>query len=199
MDLLQPDSIRRAFAAAHEQSGGFDALINNAGAAVFGITETVPLELAREQFQLLVEGPMELIRLALPHMLRNKTGTIINITSLAAVFPIPYMAAYSAAKVALSAYTRCLRLELPLRVVEIQPGDINTGFHNATQRLNAPLTDAVELEPDQVLEGNKGKFQEVVICGFDQNGEIAICSSHGSREALWILERAKTHLMLGTE
>jgi short-subunit dehydrogenase len=143
MDLLQPDSIRRAFADAHEQSGGFDALINNAGAAVFGTTEAVPLELAREQFQLLVEGPMELIRLALPYMLRNKTGTIINITSLAAAFPVPYMAAYNAAKAALSSYTRCLRLELPLRIVEIQPGDINTGFHNSTKRLNAPHTDGV--------------------------------------------------------
>ncbi len=143
MDLLQSDSIRRVFAAAREQSGGFDALINNAGAAVFGPTDTVPLEMVREQFQLLVEAPMELIRLALPDMLRNKTGTIINVTSLAGVFPVPYMAAYSAAKAALSSYTRCLRLELPLCVVEIQPGDINTGFHNATQRVNAPHTDGV--------------------------------------------------------
>ncbi|MEI8315716.1 MAG: SDR family NAD(P)-dependent oxidoreductase [Verrucomicrobiota bacterium] len=143
MDLLQPDSIRRAFATAREQSGGFDVLINNAGAAVFGPTNSVPLELAREQFQLLVEGPMELIRLALPDLLRHKTGTIINITSLAAVFPVPYMAAYNAAKAALSSYTRCLRLELPLRIVEIQPGDINTGFHNSTKRLNAPHTNGV--------------------------------------------------------
>ncbi len=143
MDLLQPDSIRGAFAAAREQSGGFDTLINNAGTAVFGPIEAVSAEWGREQTQLLVEGPLELIRLALPDMLRNKTGTILNITSLAAVLPVPYMAAYSAAKAALSSYTRSLRLELPLRIVEIQPADIKTDFHHATKRLPAPQSDGV--------------------------------------------------------
>jgi short-subunit dehydrogenase len=158
MDLQSPDNIRRAFATAREQSGGFTALINNAGAGAFGPAETMTAEIVRDQFQLLADAPMELIRLALPDMLRNKpsqtrrrgrgrhTGIIINITSLAAVFPIPFMSAYNAAKAALSSHTRCLRLELadtPVRVVEIQPGDINTGFHDATKRFADPRTDGV--------------------------------------------------------
>lgn len=65
--------------------------------------------------------------------------------------------------------------------------------------LDVPIADGIDLDPDHVLEANKGKFQQVVVVGFYQDGKIAVCSSHGSREALWMLERAKLHLMLETE
>jgi len=140
MDLADDVSIRESFAQAQREAGGFDVLINNAGSAVFGPTASVPVEMMREQFQLLLHGPMELARLALPAMCQRGCGLIINITSLAGAFPIPYMAAYSAAKGALSACSRCLRLELagtPVRVVDVQPADINTAFHKATRRVVA--------------------------------------------------------------
>jgi NAD(P)-dependent dehydrogenase (short-subunit alcohol dehydrogenase family) len=138
LDLLQPSTLRPAFEKALAEAGHFDALINNAGAGVFGPLDQMPVELVREQFQLMVLAPLELIQLALPPLRRQGHGTIINITSMAAEFPIPYMAGYNAAKAALSAITSSLRLELtgtPIRVVELQPGDINTGFHDSTKRV----------------------------------------------------------------
>jgi NAD(P)-dependent dehydrogenase (short-subunit alcohol dehydrogenase family) len=138
MDLARLDSLREGFGAALQQAGSFDVLINNAGAGVFGPLEAMPTEMVREQFQLLVDAPLELIRLALPHMRSRGRGTIINVTSLAAQFPIPFMAPYSAAKSALSLLTETLRVELwdtPIRVVEIRPGDIRTPFHEQTKRL----------------------------------------------------------------
>jgi short-subunit dehydrogenase len=138
VDLTQTDSIRQGFAAALKEAGAFDVLINNAGASAFGPIEAMPVEMVREQFQLLMDAPLELIRLALPAMRQRGRGTIINVTSLAAQFPIPFMAPYSAAKSALSALTAGLRVELcntPIRVVEIRPGDINTPFHDRTERL----------------------------------------------------------------
>ena len=51
MDLTQMDSIRRGFAAASQEAGAFDVLINNAGAGVFGAIDAVPAEMVREQFQ----------------------------------------------------------------------------------------------------------------------------------------------------
>ncbi len=140
MDLGQPDSIRQGFEEALREAGGFDVLINNAGAGVFGPLTALPAELVREQFAVLVDGPLELVRLALPSMRERGRGTIINITSLAAQFPIPFMAPYSAAKAALGSFTQSLRLELahtPIRVVEIRPGDIRTQFHEATKRIAA--------------------------------------------------------------
>lgn len=64
--------------------------------------------------------------------------------------------------------------------------------------LNLPVGDDVALDPDAVLEGNKGHFQRLAIIGYDQDGEITICATHSSRETLWMLERAKIHLMIGT-
>jgi short-subunit dehydrogenase len=116
----------------------FDVLISNAGAGVFGPLETLPAALVREQLQILFEAPLELIRQVLPGMRARGRGTIINVTSLAGVFPIPYMAAYSAGKAGLSALSESLRMELavtPIRVVDIRPGDINTRFYDSIQRI----------------------------------------------------------------
>lgn len=140
MDLEQTDSIRRGFTEALREAGGFDVLINNAGAGAFGPLTALPADLVREQFAVLVDGPIELVRLALPSMRERGRGRIINVTSLAAQFPIPFMAPYSAAKAALSSFTQTLRIELsgtPIRVVEIRPGDIRTKFHDATNRISA--------------------------------------------------------------
>ncbi|HUJ10757.1 MAG TPA: SDR family NAD(P)-dependent oxidoreductase [Verrucomicrobiae bacterium] len=140
MDLMQIDSVRNGFAAALKEAGAFDVLINNAGAGAFGPLEAISREIVQEQFQVLVEAPAELIRLVLPQMRERSGGTILNVTSLAAVLPVPFMAPYSAAKAALSVLTQGLRVELantPIRVVEIRPGDINTAFHDATKKVNA--------------------------------------------------------------
>ena len=138
MDLASFDSIREGFAIALREAGAFDALINNAGDGAFGPLEAMPAEMVREQFQGLVDGPLELIRLALPKMRERGCGVILNVTSLAAQFPIPFMAPYSAAKSALSLFTQGLRVELSntsIHIVELRPGDINTPFHERTKKV----------------------------------------------------------------
>ena len=138
MDLASCDSIRQGFAMAQGEAGAFDALINNAGDGAFGPLETMPAQMVRAQFQVLVDAPLELIRLALPKMRERGRGVILNVTSLAAQFPIPFMAPYSAAKSALSLFTQGLRVELSntsIHVVELRPGDINTPFHERTKKV----------------------------------------------------------------
>ena len=114
----------------------FDVLINNAGTGLFGPLESLPAEAITAQFQLLFHAPLALAQLVLPGMKQRGRGLIINITSLAAQFPVPYLTPYNAAKAALSSATQSLRMELadtPIRVVEIQPGDIQTGSYNAVR------------------------------------------------------------------
>jgi NAD(P)-dependent dehydrogenase (short-subunit alcohol dehydrogenase family) len=155
MDLASDDSIREGFARALREAGGFDVLINNAGSAVFGPTATIPPELTRDLFQVLLHGPLELIRLALPVMRQRPRSTIVNISSLAGMFPIPFMAAYSAAKAALSVFSRCLRMELAgasVRVVDIRPGDINTPFHDSTRRVSGEPTPQERAQQETVWE-----------------------------------------------
>src|SRR5213078_5207195 len=101
LDLGDPRSIEEAFNAALTDAGYFDVLINNAGAGHFDPAELVPMETIESQFQILVFGQIQLMQLALRHMQGRGEGLIINVTSLASRLPVPFMAAYNAAKAAL--------------------------------------------------------------------------------------------------
>lgn len=136
LDLGDMNSIRSVVSRALAESGGFDVLVNNAGSGIFSPLEQLSHEKMSRQFQLLVFAPMELTKLLLPGMRATGRGVIINITSLAAVFPIPYLGAYSACKAAMSTLSWTLEMELcreGIRVVELRPGDIRTDFHKTME------------------------------------------------------------------
>lgn len=137
LDLADEASIRRAVEQGLRESGGFDVLINNAGEGIYGSLETLTPEETRRQFEVLFFGPLLLCTLLLPSLRARRGGLILNVTSLAARFPIPFMGAYSAAKAALASATEILRLETlgqGIRIVDLQPGDIRTEFHEATRQ-----------------------------------------------------------------
>src|SRR5262252_4063756 len=134
LDLTDRDSIQAAFKSAVSEAGHFDVLINNAGAGHFGPAESLPMETIASQFQILVFGQIELMQLALRHMRSRGEGLIINVTSLASRLPVPFMAAYNAAKAALASFTMSIQLELPhsgVRITDLQPGDIRTEFNQS--------------------------------------------------------------------
>jgi NAD(P)-dependent dehydrogenase (short-subunit alcohol dehydrogenase family) len=137
LDLSQRESIARSFAAAEADAGGFDVLINNAGSGHFGPAELMSDEALRADFAILVFGQIQLIQLALRGMRERKSGTIINVSSLASRLPVPFMASYNAAKAAMAVFTQSLSLESPgggIRFVDLQPADIRTGFNDAVAR-----------------------------------------------------------------
>jgi Short-chain dehydrogenases of various substrate specificities len=137
LDLADPLSIEEAFNAAVTEAGYFDVLINNAGAGHFGPAELLPPETIVSQFQILVFGQIQLMELALHQMQARGEGLIINVTSLASRLPVPFMAAYNAAKAALASFTMSIQLELGnsrVRVVDLQPGDIRTEFNQGVSK-----------------------------------------------------------------
>jgi len=151
LDLNDKDSIENAFATALRDAGSFDVLINNAGAGVFGPLESFSDEEFVAQFETLLLGPLRLIRLALPDMRARNTGLIVNVSSLAGEFPLPFMAPYSMNKAALSALSEGLGLELAhtgVRVVDVRPGDFATNFHESTRRIGSEL--ASEYQPNLI-------------------------------------------------
>src|SRR5437773_4771471 len=134
LELSNPDSIDGAFNTALAEAGNFDVLINNAGSGHFGPAENLSEKEIASQFQILVFGHMQLMRLALRMMQARGEGLIINVTSLASRLPVPFMAAYNAAKAAMASFTMSIQLELPdtrVRIVDLQPGDIRTEFNDA--------------------------------------------------------------------
>ncbi len=143
LEQTSADSRHAAWAQVEQECGGrLDALVNNAGDGVFGAfaDEDEDVGRLRAQFETLVFGPIGLTRLALPALRRSSRPVVVNVTSLAGRLPIPFMAAYSAGKAALSAYTAALRLEAAdVHWVDVQPGDIRTKFNDA---MRAPPADS---------------------------------------------------------
>lgn len=137
LDLADRASIQQAFDESLRDAGTFDVVINNAGSGHFGPAELLSREQIEQLFATLVFAHIELTQLALRSMQTQPHGTIINVTSLAAELPVPFMAAYNAAKSAMASFTMTMQLELgaaPIRVVDLQPGDIRTNFNEAVDQ-----------------------------------------------------------------
>ena len=137
LDLSDARSIDDAFKCALAEAGYFDVVINNAGGGHFGPAEHLSIDEIEKQFRILLFGHLQLMRLAMTAMRLRGNGLIINVTSLASRLPVPFMAAYNAAKAAMASFTMSIQLELPdanIRIIDLQPGDICTAFNDAISK-----------------------------------------------------------------
>lgn len=131
-DSADPTAVREAVASAEELFGATDILINNAGISRSGlITDMSDAELD-ELFAVNALGPIHAVRAALPSMIRNKSGVIINVSSMWGVVGASCEVAYSATKASLIGMTRALAKEVGpsgIRVNCIAPGVIDTDMN----------------------------------------------------------------------
>ena len=137
LDLCDNAEIEKTFADAVRAAGQFDAVINNAGSGHFGPAELLSENEITEQLQILYLSHIRLLQLALAQMRSQGSGLIVNVTSLASRLPVPFMAAYNAAKAAMASYIMSMQLEVdtsPIRIVDLQPGDISTEFNDDVRR-----------------------------------------------------------------
>jgi len=136
MDVTSDESVKQGVAQVLKEAGHLDVLVNNAGFGIFGSIEETPVELAKQQMETNYFGTLRVLQAVLPGMRERRAGTIINVSSLAAHFVIPFQVHYSASKFAIRALTEGLRQELHpfgIRVFSVEPGDIKTRFNDATQ------------------------------------------------------------------
>ena len=137
MDFARPETVDAAWRRALEESGGLDAVVQNAGRGIFGSIEETPAATSRAQWVDLVEGPLQVLRLAAEYFRPLRRGCIIGVSSLAGEMPMPFFSHYSAGKAALSSLLEGLWMELKpfgVRVVDLRPGDIRTPFNQAVSR-----------------------------------------------------------------
>lgn len=109
--------------------GEIDVLINNAGISQLGPVEEIPIERIRNLFEINLFGVIRLIQGFLPGMRQRGSGTIINISSMAALTPVPFSSIYASSKAALDAFTKGLRGEVMkygIKAVVISPFHIKT-------------------------------------------------------------------------
>jgi NAD(P)-dependent dehydrogenase (short-subunit alcohol dehydrogenase family) len=129
LDLTDDASIVASVEAIKEATGRLDVLVNNAGYGSFGALEDVPLAEARRQCEVNLFGLARLIQLALPIMRAQKSGRIVNVTSMGGRFGEPFGAWYHATKFAVEGLSDCLRMETApfgIDVIVIEPGGIRT-------------------------------------------------------------------------
>ena len=131
LDVTEPASIEAVYEQILARYGRLDVLINNAGSALAGPTYATPMDRTRYQFEVNFFGVLAVSNMVLPEMILKKKGLIVNISSLAGLFGLPYQGMYSASKYALEGYSQSLRMELRntgVKVVLINPGDFKSGL-----------------------------------------------------------------------
>ena len=140
LDVRDSESIYKAIGKVIAKSGRIDVLINNAGVGITGPIEEIPTDEMRNNFETNFFGPIEVIKAVLPQMRSQKSGLIINITSIAGYMGLPYRGIYSASKGALELVTEALRMETKqfgIEITNIAPGDFATNI--AAGRYHAPV------------------------------------------------------------
>ena len=146
LDLADPASIEQAFRVAETAAGGLDLVINNAGYGLFGPFAEREFGGWRRQLDAMLVGTLHLSHLALRGLLARNRGALVNVSSLAAEFPLPFMSAYNVAKAGLSAFTESLMVEVAgtgVIVIDFRPGDYRTDFNRTmqTHAENLPAAD----------------------------------------------------------
>lgn len=131
MDVCNEESVKMAIDKIIEAEGELGIVINNAGMGIAGSVEDTSHQEAFLQFDTNFFGVHTVIRQVLPNMRKLKRGLIINMSSVGAVFPIPYQSMYVASKAAVEGMSGSLRNELRpfgINVAIVEPGDTKTGF-----------------------------------------------------------------------
>ena len=131
MDVTDAASISKAVAQVIADQGRIDVLWNNAGFSVTGAVEDVSSEDARRQFEVNLFGVAEITKAVLPQMRKQRSGLILNTSSVGGKIFTPLGAWYHASKHALEGWSDCLRLELApfnINVVILEPGGVKSEF-----------------------------------------------------------------------
>ena len=133
MDILKERNIDDVVNQIIKEQNRIDVLINNAGYGLWGAVETISIDDAKRQFDVNIFGLAYLTKKIIPTMRKQKSGKIINMSSMGGKVYTPFGAWYHATKYALEGWSDCLRIELKsfgIDVILIEPGVIKTEFQD---------------------------------------------------------------------
>ena len=178
LDVTVKSDIKNVVDYTVEKYGRIDILINNAGYGAFGFLEEASDEEIRNQFNVNYFGLIDCIKGVLPQMRKQKDGVIVNISSIAGRFGLPFTSLYNSSKFAVEGLTECLHYELSLFGIDIKtvaPGSFRTGFHDSIN-----FTEDEKKEDLDVVRENLKKALEEGIkneppfpFGFGNNDDVA--------------------------
>ena len=141
LDLRDGAKSEATFEATSRLAGGFDLVINNAGYGVFGEFAGTDFQVWQEQIEVMLINTARLSHAALRGWRGRSPGSprgaLVNISSLAAEFPLPFQSAYNMTKAGLTALNESLMLEVSgtgIVILDVRPGDYRTDFEGSVRR-----------------------------------------------------------------
>ena len=142
LDVTRPETGSDAIAATLDRFGGIDVLVNNAGYGSVGAVEEIDLSDLRTLMETMFFGAVALTQAALPHMRAQRSGAIVQISSMGGQVTAPGFGAYCAAKFALEGISESLAAEvapLGIRVLIVEPGAFRTEFGAARMHRSSAI------------------------------------------------------------
>ncbi|MEL6911626.1 MAG: SDR family oxidoreductase [Cyanobacteria bacterium J06629_2] len=171
-DLTEPGAIQNVFDKVTAQGSTIDMLINNAGFGDYGAFGDRPLSKMLAMVQLNISALVELTGLFLPQMQQRKAGSIVNVASIAAFQPIPYMSVYAASKAFVLSFSEALWSEnkdLGVKVIAVCPGPTESKFYDraefpesATGLNGMTMASSEKVVQDSLKALDKGQSNAVV-------------------------------------
>lgn len=164
LDVTKPETIKKAVASALARFGRIDVLVNNAGYGEMGVIEEFSDERARRQFDTNVFGVLNVMREVLPVMRKQRSGHVLQLSSISGIASYPFVGMYCATKHALEGVSEALAQEVEafgVKVTLVEPGRFRTDF--AGRSLGLPPVvegDYKELTLDRIdryekIDGNQ--------------------------------------------
>jgi NAD(P)-dependent dehydrogenase (short-subunit alcohol dehydrogenase family) len=144
LEVTDSAQVRDAVDRALDEFGRIDVLVNNAGYGLLGALEELSDEELRSQFETNLFGLVNVTRAVLPHFRAQRSGHIVQISSLSGVVPNPGESAYAATKFALEGMSESLAQEvahLGIRVTIVEPGPVRTEFAGRSLKRADPIDD----------------------------------------------------------
>ncbi|NYJ11254.1 short-subunit dehydrogenase [Rhizobium leguminosarum] len=141
-DVTDKASVEAMIAEIMQQVGRIDLVVNNAGIGLLGGAEESSIDQAQRLFDVNLFGVARVVNAVLPIMRKQKSGRIVNMSSILGLIPSPYNAFYASTKHAIEGYSESLDHEVRnfgIRVVLVQPGVTKTSFEENLTRVDQPL------------------------------------------------------------
>ncbi len=132
LDVTNSQQVRAAVDQAIATYGRIDVLVNNAGYGMMGAIEEVTDDQVRQQYETNVFGALDVMRAVLPHMRRQRSGNILNLSSVGGVVSFPGAGIYCSTKFALEALSEAMAKEvapLGIKITLVEPGAFRTDFN----------------------------------------------------------------------
>ncbi|HEY6535601.1 MAG TPA: SDR family oxidoreductase [Candidatus Nitrosocosmicus sp.] len=135
LDVTDDNSVKNAMETIYNESGKIDILVNNAGYGLTGAFEDLSIDEIKNQFETNVFGLIRMTQAVLPIMRKQKSGLIVNISSIGGRVGFPAVSAYVGTKFAVEGLSESISYEVEpfgIKVILIEPGAIKTNFFNSS-------------------------------------------------------------------